>query len=591
MRQLLTFVLITFAVMLFGQNPEIANSYFERGDFEKAELAYQELHKKAPSNTLYFDRLIACYQQRLKYTEAIGLLEDRIDKNKQYQYLVDIGYTLQLEGKTQKVAKYYQKAIDEIEKRPGLVYSVAKAFEDKTLLDWAIKSYQIAQAKNVNSNFNFQMALLYGQQGNTNQMIELLIEEAFTTPNQLVTIQNYLSRFMADDVDGNFKNDLKKALLLKAQQDKTIFWNQFLSWYFVQNKEFSKAFRQQKAVVLREPNEFRGIVNLAFMAIDEADDEAIKEIVGFILEQEIAVSLRMRLTYELLSIRLSELKREEYASFDKEIKDLISQYGNYPESADIKILTAHFEAFYANQPEQALERLNALLETTTDVIQKSKIKMELADVLVFQEQFNRALIYYSQVELDLKNNPTGHEARFKVAQTSYYKGDFDWALKQVKVLKASETQLIANDALELFLLITDNNQVDSTYAALTAFAKADFKKFQRKTQASIEAFEQLKKDFPNDVINEPGAIRLGQLYTEEGKIQEAIKSYEYIIKNASESIYIDEAYYYCGVLYLKLNEKERAKSCFEKVIVEHVDSIFYNKCQFEYRMLRGDTNF
>jgi hypothetical protein len=48
-----------------------------------------------------------------------------------------------------------------------------------------------------------------------------------------------------------------------------------------------------------------------------------------------------------------------------------------------------------------------------------------------------------------------------------------WALKQFKELKAA-TQLIANDALEYFLLINDNTVADSTQTALKEFAKGDY---------------------------------------------------------------------------------------------------------------------
>src|SRR5690606_39542107 len=86
----------------------------------------------------------------------------------------------------------------------------------------------------------------------------------------------------------------------------------------------------------------------------------------------------------------------------------------------------------------------------------------LADVLVYDEQFNQALIYYTQVQKELKNDVWGQFARFKVAQTSFYKGDFDWAQTQLNVLKSSTSQLIANDALELKLLISDNIDRKST---------------------------------------------------------------------------------------------------------------------------------
>jgi hypothetical protein len=49
-----------------------------------------------------------------------------------------------------------------------------------------------------------------------------------------------------------------------------------------------------------------------------------------------------------------------------------------------------------------------------------------------------------------------------------------WALKQFKELKAANTQLIANDALEYFLLINDNTVADSTQTALKEFAKGDY---------------------------------------------------------------------------------------------------------------------
>jgi hypothetical protein len=86
--------------------------------------------------------------------------------------------------------------------------------------------------------------------------------------------------------------------------------------------------------------------------------------------------------------------------------------------------------------------------------------MELADILLFEEK-NQALIYYSQIEMDLKNDVVAHEASLKAAKTSYFKTDFVWALKQFKELKAANTQLIANDA-EYFLLINDNTVADST---------------------------------------------------------------------------------------------------------------------------------
>jgi hypothetical protein len=43
----------------------------------------------------------------------------------------------------------------------------------------------------------------------------------------------------------------------------------------------------------------------------------------------------------------------------------------------------------------------------------AQVKMELADILLFEEKFNQALIY-SQIEMDLKNDVVAHEASLKL---------------------------------------------------------------------------------------------------------------------------------------------------------------------------------
>ena len=70
---------------------------------------------------------------------------------------------------------------------------------------------------------------------------------------------------------------------------------------------------------------------------------------------------------------------------------------------------------------------------------KARIKLKLGDVLVFTGKFNTALIYFSQIQTQLKNHELAQEARFKVAQTSYFKGDFEWAKAQLKILKSGNT--------------------------------------------------------------------------------------------------------------------------------------------------------
>jgi tetratricopeptide (TPR) repeat protein len=193
--------------------------------------------------------------------------------------------------------------------------------------------------------------------------------------------------------------------------------------------------------------------------------------------------------------------------------------------------------------------------------QQADVKIELADILLFEEKFNQALIYYSQIEEDLKNDVMGHEASLKSAKTSYFKGDFSWAQKQFKELKAASSQLIANDALEYFLLINDNTVADSTQTALKQFAKADYLLYQNKNNEALAQFQSILKSFKGQEIEAVTLYRLGKTYEKLGDFQSALNQYQAIIDQHKEGIYIDEAYYFAAEIYRKsLQDPEKAKS-------------------------------
>jgi tetratricopeptide (TPR) repeat protein len=216
--------------------------------------------------------------------------------------------------------------------------------------------------------------------------------------------------------------------------------------------------------------------------------------------------------------------------------------------------------------------------------------MDLADILLFEEKFNQALIYYSQIENDLSGDVIGQEASLKTAKTSYYKADFKWASHQLKVLKSASTQLIANDALDLFLLISDNTVEDSTQVALKQFARGDFLLYQNKKQDALSQFQLILKEHKGEEIEAVTLLRIGKIYEKQGDYTKALENYNEIITNHKDGIYIDEALYYSAEIYnLKLNDAEKAKPLYEEMIFKHEDSIYYVDSRKKYRQLRGDT--
>lgn len=587
-KTLLLLFSLAFTLFVSAQTEQLAQNYMDRGEFEKAQIAFEELLKSQPNNFNYFQQIVTCYQQLQQFEKANKALEDRLDKFKQGNILVELGYNFQLQKNNDKAKKYYDQALDKIHKNPNEVYTIANTFERKALVDYALQSYQIAISLEPKFNFNFQMALLYGQKGDTDNMIEMFLTESYKTPQNLMPIQNQFTRFLTEDSKENFNEALKKAILIRIQKTQDLFWNEYLSWFYVQMKEYGKAFIQQKAIYKRNPESFANIVNLGQLAIEENDDESAKEILGFVLENTQDLDLKIKSNAYLMEMKIKKATPQDYPVIKQDLDALLKQFGESPFTLSLLKLKAHFVTFNLKDAEAGKSILKKVLDMSINRTQIAEIKMELADILLFEEKFNQALIYYSQIESDGNNSPIGQEANLKIAKTSYYKGDFKWANHQLEVLKSASTQLIANDALDLFLLISDNTIEDSTQVALKKFSHADFLLFQDKKQDALAAFQAILKENKGDAIEPVTLLRAGKIHESLGDTVSALANYKQILDNFKECIYIDEALFYSAEIYNQNKEIEKAQPLYEELITKHEDSIYYVTAQRKYRKLRGD---
>jgi len=587
-KTLVLLFLLVFSLFASAQSEQLAQNYIDRGEFEKAQIAYEELLKSQPNNYTYFQQIVVCYQQLQQFEKANKAIEDRLDKYKQNSLLVELGYNFQLQKDTDKAKKYYEQALDKIRKTPDAVYPIASTFEQKALIDYALQAYQIAVTLEPKFDFNFQMALLYGQKGETDNMIEMFLTESYKVPQNLIPIQNQFSRFLSEDSKENFNEALKKALLIRIQKTQDLFWNEYLSWFYVQMKEYGKAFIQQKAIYKRNPESFANIVNLGQLAIEEKEEEAAEEILGFVLENTQDLDLKIQSNAYLMEMKIKKATPQDYPAIHQELDLLLKQFGESPFTLSLLKLKAHFVTFKLKDSEAGKSILKNVLEMSINRNQNAEIKMELADILLFEEKFNQALIYYSQIESEGNNSPIGQEANLKIAKTSYYKGDFKWANHQLEVLKSASTQLIANDALDLFLLISDNTVEDSTQVALKKFSRADFLLFQDKKLDALAAFQAILKENKEDTIEPVTLLRIGKIYESLGDTTSALANYKQILDNFKECIYVDEALFYSAEIYSQLNDAEKAQPLYEELITKHEDSIYYVNAQKKYRKLRGD---
>ncbi|PZX43793.1 tetratricopeptide repeat protein [Nonlabens dokdonensis] len=592
MRCILTILICCFCFSSYAQDSKLAENYMDQGEYNKALSIYKKIYEQNRGNPRTIFNIIEVYQQLERYESADSLIDvaQRLSpRNK--QFIIEKGYNATLKGNDSLATLYYKEAIQVIDSMPNLTYQIARRFEERNELDEAIEAFEKGMAINDKLNYNYQLARLYGEQGDLEKMfdanIKLIEQNAAYRPRA----QALFSQYVTDDAENEGNQLLRKVLLLRLRGNPDPVYNQLLSWLFVQQKDFKKAFIQEKAIYKREETNMNNIQDLVETAIDENDLEAADEILDYMIEE--TQSINVRYLAQVLKIRLkaNAAAAIEYEFINQEYEKLLATYGAEKETFRLQLDYASFLAFKNNNPAKASDLLTQLEKTNLSKFQKADVKMLLADILVLQEQFNRALIFYSQIQNDLPNDLRSQESQFKVARTSYYQGDFPWSLTQLKVLRSAASKLIANDAMELSLVIADHSLEDTTFVALKAFAKAELKHYQNKRAEAITLYDRLLLDHKGDPIEDEALLKQAKLYEIEGNYEKARDNYQTIIDNYSDGILADDAYYRLGLLYQEqLADPEKAKSLFEKIIFSHADSIHFVDARRRYRRLRGDEN-
>lgn len=595
MRLLFTAFFLFISLAVSGQKQELAQSYFRNGEYEKAILLYKPLFKSNPIRQDYFKTLLTCYQQLEDYEEAHKLLEAQLNRFPNQLYLhVEIGYNYQLQGLDEIAKKEYEKAINAIHLNPGLGYMIGRTFRENHLLDYALESYHLAKKLNPKLNTEISEAQIYGEKGDLEKMFSLYLDLIDKNENYYSTIQRYVGNFITTDSQDPINLLFKKLLLKRAQSDPKDSWNILLSWLFMQQQDFDKALVQEKSLYLRNPGNFIRIKEIGVVSYENNDLETAKECFQYIIKKNDAeiVDFEIKLQADIYLLKIEKdlgNKGMGLEKIQKKYKALLAEYGLGVNTIELQMAYAHFLTYDFDQPDEAIERLRSILLLANSDFDKGMIQIEIADVLVFTDQFNQALILYTQVQSNLKNSNLAQEARYKVARTSYFKGDFQWAQSQLKVLKSSTSQLIANDALELSLKIGNNMDKDSLNEGLKKYAKADLLSFQKKNLQAIDTLSYILTRFKGKNIEDDALFKQAELFWEVGMYEAAENNFLNLTENHPESLFTDDSIYKLGQLYQNhLNKPETAKEMYERIIFEFPSSIYLVKSRKAFRKLRGD---
>ena len=598
MRIILLLISLFFGILsLQAQDPQLAQQYFQNGEYEKASSLFKILYQKNNGNDYYFNKYIESLIYMEAYDEGEQIIKKQIKAQPDnMQLYVTYGNLFEKQYRDDDANAQYEMAINKLEADRFKITKLANAFTNLQKYDLALKTYERGgEVLKDKKQFAYNLGDLYRRKGDQSEkMIDNYLSSLDHNPSRLNSMKTLFQRYLAPEE----YTELQGQLYARIQENKEATYNnELLIWSFIQNKDYLNAFRQVKALD-RQLDETGGrIYRLAEIAKNAKDYDAAIEAYDYIVtEKGKTSSYYVEAKREALSVRRSKLvagfdyERADLEALELQYNDFLNEFGRNKTSATIITELADLEAFYLNNLDKAIALLDELIKYPgVKRPVQARAKLSLADFYLMKGEVWESTLLYSQVDKEFKDDLLGHEARFRNAKLSYYTSEFQWAQTQFDVLKASTSKLIANDALDLSIFIMDNTGLDTTTAALQYYADADLLVFQNKFEAAFNKLDSLNRDFPEHALEDDILYVKAKIYKKKREYAQAADFLQKIVDNHLDGIRGDNAMFELAELYeQQLNDPEKAKALYERLFIDLSGSTLAVEARKRFRRLRGD---
>lgn len=560
-----------------------ARMYVLSEKYDEAEKLYKKLYAEDPISKEIYNEYLDVLIRSKQYDDAEKLVgwQMKIKPNNPV-LTIDLGRVYDAKGKSKKANTYYDEAVLGLNGEDLLTQQVANKFLDLGMDEYALKTYERARDM-LRNNYLYSgpLSRLYAKKGDIEQAVTTLMDASSGFYNGGT---DEVKAALLDILGNDRKKQVRaqKAILKKInEQPDNITYSDILVWLYTQKDDWEGALMQVEALDLRYKNEGDRLLNFARYAVKEKKYTYALDAYDLVLDKGPSYPYHIEVQNELLRVKFSILQQNP--SFTKdEVNTLVAAYDTF---------LTHYPAFYAQTA--ALEYAKLLAQyadnapKAIDVLQTSlanpnttkyfqgNAKLQMGDYNILTGKVWEASLLYSQVDKAFKEDALGEDARYRNAKLSYYLGDFEWAQAQLDVLKASTSELIANDALFLSVLLTENTTPDSNFVPLKRFAYADLLLFQNKDDEAVKLLDSIATAFPSNPLKDDIIMQRALIAKKHRDYQKALDYYEQVFKEHGDDVLADDALYKMASLYEnELKDKDKAKQLYEELIIKYPGSTY-----------------
>ncbi len=585
---------------------QLADAYLRAAQYDRALRILEDAHAAHPEIGVFYEKLRDTYEAVKRYPEAVALVDRRIQTyGRRVDLLADKARLSHLAGDEAAAARLWEEALAGAGADRNAYRIIQETQFAVRLYDRAIATLE--QARKVlgpGAAVEGELGYLYNLDGRPAEAMQAYLRLLEANPRQLSFVRNRLTRFMEQPEAVRASITAAEQAVRAAPLNRA--YREVLAWLYMEARAYDKAFETYRAIDRLEQENGRVLFGFAQAAMDEkAYDMALaayQEILERYPDAPTAPDVLFALgqMHESWAERTAEraadasgapLATPHYRQALAAYTDYLARYPNGGQAGEAlrRIGTLQRDVFHALDAAEEAFRASLRAPANNPGVM-DKAELDLGRIALLRGDLDEARIVFTRLLERLRTGDLAEAARYELASLHFYRGEFEAARTLSEALHENTAADVANDAIELQVLLVENPGPDSLSTPLRLFARAHLMARQRHTAGALATLDSLLGAYAAHPLADDARFLRAQTLREAGRFADAAAAFAEVAAMHPASYLADRSLFqYARTLDENLHDRQAAIEAYTRLLTQHPGSLYGAEARARIRALRGDS--
>lgn len=574
---------------------QMADSQLRAGNHEDAIDILEELYEESPNNSSFYRKLKEAYESVKRYDEALELVEDRIGDSPTPVLLSEKGRLLFQKGEEEEAFETWNDAIALSPDRSSTYRVVYQTLVDIRQFNRAIEFLKKGRsALDRPELFRSELAYLYGLDGQHRKAMQEYVSLLADSPNRADFVQNRLDTFVRQDegIDAGIE------VLEEVVKDSPLngAYRELLAWLHMEQDNYEAALDVYRAIDRLQDQQGQALFSFAQQAADARQFAAATEAFESILERYPDAGVAPQAQRSLGDMYRQWAEHDDTSSTAQDSSryaNALSAYRtfveNYPDhDAFPQVLldlgTLHLDVYRSLG--DAKEQFDRVMSDHPATSAAQYSQFHLARIALLRDNLERARLLLSRLASKTEEDDLAEQARYELARLHFYNGEFDAAQSRAEATSANTSADVANDAIELKVLLQESRGPDSLDTPLRLYAQARLLERQHRNEAALAQLDSLLQQFGRHALTDDAHFRQGHLHLARGDTSKALDTFTQLPQQHPQSPYADRSLFQIATLHEARGDSTAAVETYNQLLTDYPNSLLAGDARGRLRSLQ-----